>query len=271
MQLPTLERFKTRLREEVLNHPVIASNPYTEWFRQGDITLEQARTFVVQFSVFSNEFLFAQLRKMVNAESIEEMRASKEILANEIGVGFRNGLRAGEAELGSATGSIEGGTFHFCAAHFELLTRTARPLGLKFADLGKRRLGNDSTLHFCNELVRLYGSEDYAVAEAASWAVENWAAAGFWDDLVDGWQLFRVRHGLSNLNLAFFTWHARVEATHAQHTWDELEELYTTRTVDENAFIENANRMLDGVYVFWIGLDEQRRRLTNASAISIAS
>ena len=271
MQMPTLERFKRRLRDEVLNHPVITANPYTEWFREGDITLEQARAFVVQFSVFSNEFLFAQLRKMVNAESIDEMRASKEILANEIGVGFKSNALDGEAELGSTTGSIEGGTFHFGAAHFELLVRMARPLSLSFADLGKRRVGSESTLQFCDELMRLYGSEDYAVAEAASWAVENWAAAGFWDDLVEGWRTFRIRQRMPGLNLAFFTWHARLEANHAQHTWDELQEFCTTRKVDESAFIRRANEMLDGVYVFWKGLDEERRRLADESALSVAS
>ncbi len=270
MNKSSLRRFKHRLQQEVLNHPVIAANPYTRWFRNGDITREQARAFMVQFSVFSNEFLFAQLRKMVNAESIEEMRASKEILANEIGVGFRGRTRD-DARLGSLDGTIEGGTFHFSAAHFELLLRMAKPLNLTLAELGKRRFATPATRRFCDELMRLYGSEDYAVAEAASWAVENWAAAGFWDELVQGFKTFKFRQGLPNLNLAFFTWHAKLEQTHAQHTWDELEAFCGAREVDEDAFILNANEMLDGVYAFWKGLDEQRCRLYETPDLSIAS
>jgi len=58
---PRVERFKTRLQSEVLSHPLSTANPCTAWFKEGDISLEQARAFLVQFSVFSNEFLVAQL------------------------------------------------------------------------------------------------------------------------------------------------------------------------------------------------------------------
>ena len=270
MKNSSFAQFKHRLGLEVLNHPVITANPYTPWFREGVISLEQARAFLVQFSVFSNEFLFAQLRKMVNADTIEEMRSSKEILANEIGVGYRGRTRD-DAELGSLDGTVEGGTFHFGAAHFELLLRMAKPLNLTLAQLGKRRFGTPDTLHFCDELMRLYSNEDYAVAEAASWAVENWAAAGFWDDLVSGWRAFREAQDLPGLNIGFFSWHARLEQTHAQHTWDELETFYRERDVDEDAFVRDANEMLDGVLVFWKGLDEQRRHIGKASTLAIAS
>ncbi len=257
-----LQRFKSRLATDVLSHPVIVANPYTAWFKRGDFDLEQARAFLIQFSVFSNQFLVAQLQKVLNAETLEEMRASKEILANEIGVGFRSTEGAHDVDLGSPEGSIEGGVFHFRAAHFELLVRMARQFGLSFAELGKRRSGTPATLFFCDELARLYAHEDYAIATAASWAVENWAAAGFWDELVLGWQRYGERCGTSALNTAFFTWHARLEANHARHTWQELEAFYRQRPVDEDAFVRHASEMLDGVLVFWRGLDEQRRALT---------
>src|SRR5690606_35904565 len=82
-------RFKARLERDVLRHPVILANAYTKWFRDGEFDETHARAFLTQFSVFSNQFLVAQLHKMLNAETLEEMRESKEILANEIGVGFR--------------------------------------------------------------------------------------------------------------------------------------------------------------------------------------
>ena len=54
---------------------------------------------------------------------------------------------------------------------------------------------------------------------------------------------------------------ARIEGQHAAHTQEELEELYFDRHVDEDAFIETGNEMLEGVSAFWIGLDEQRKRI----------
>jgi len=251
--------FKSRLERDVLGHAVIHSNPYTAWFKHGDFTPDQARAFLVQFSVFSNQFLLAQLGKVLNAETLEEMRASKEILANEIGVGFRG--PGGDAVLGDIEGSIEGGVFHFRAAHFELLVRMARHFGLGFADLGKRRLGTEPTLFFCDELLRLYAHEDYQVSAAASWAIENWAAAGFWDELVEGWRRYQRRRTRKALDMGFFTWHARLEANHARHTTDELASVLRAHDIDQDRFVHDCNEMLDAVLVFWRGLDEQRRSL----------
>jgi pyrroloquinoline quinone (PQQ) biosynthesis protein C len=263
--------FQRRINHELLKHRIITRNSYTAWFQRGEQTFEQIRAFIVQFSVFSNQFLIAQLQKTINADSLEGMRASKEILANEIGVVFNAGRRRSapasqgtDPELVSTEGSVEGGIFHFRAAHFEWLLHIAEQLGLAFDDLGRRRHGTPATLYFCDELIRLYGSEDYAVSQAASYAVENWAAAGFWKELVDGLTRYNARTG-AGLPLAFFTWHDRLEAQHAQHTQEELEELYFTRAIDEDAFIRYGNEMLDGVAAFWDGLDEQRRSMARAA------
>jgi hypothetical protein len=262
--------FQARIDAELLRHPIITDNAYTAWFAHGRQSHEQIMNFVVQFSVFSNQFLVAQLHKTLNADTLEGMRASKEILANEIGVVFNSPARhtaeiadaerQDDPELVSTEGTVDGGVFRFRAAHFEWLLRISEKLGLEFEDMGRRIHGADSTLFFCDELIRLYGSEDYMTSQAASYAVENWAAAGFWDQLVTGFVKYNQAIE-SPLPLAFFSWHARIEGQHAQHTQEELEELYFDREVDEDAFIETGNEMLDGVTAFWSGLDEQRRRI----------
>lgn len=259
-------RFQGRIREELLTHRIIARNNFTRWFQAGNISESQVREFIVQFSVFSNLFLIAQLHKTINADTLESMRASKEILANEIGVVFRptrqnrepsGPASATDPDLVSTEGTVEGGTFRFRAAHFEWLLLISEKLGLGFEQVGKRRHGSASTLFFCDELVRLYGSEDYLTSQAASYAVENWAAAGFWDELVEGFEKFNAASGM-RLPLAFFSWHAKLEAQHALHTQEELEELYFSRAVDEDRFIAVGNEMLDGVAVFWDGLYDNR-------------
>lgn len=258
--------FQQRINKDLLQHPVIQNNEYCKWFQQGKMTEDKLRYFLIQFSVFSNLFLIAQLKKTINADSIEGMRASKEILANEIGVIFNSDKKpdkkistefAGDADIVALEGSIEGGAFRFRAAHFEWLLHMAEKLGLGFNDVGKRAHGAQSTLFFCDELERLYGSEDYMISQASSYAVENWAAAGFWFQLVDGFTIYNEKSG-ANLPLGFFTWHAKIEAQHAAHTQEELEELYFERDIDENKFIQYGNEMLQGVSVFWQGLNEQR-------------
>lgn len=256
--------FYRRIESALFSHPVIIDNPYTKWFKGAEFTDVDVRHLIVQFSVFSNQFLVAQLQKMINAHNLEEMRSSKEILANEIGVSFRDPEKAkaglDETVSGNITGSVEGGNFHFSAAHFEILLRLAEHLGLTFEELGRREHGTPSTLFFCDELIRLYGSVDYATSEAASFAVENWAAGSFWNELVQGLKTYKERKSL-NIPLGFFSWHDRLKSNHARHTREELENYYFTHQVDEALFYDMGYEMLDGVYAFWKGLDDDRRRI----------
>jgi hypothetical protein len=260
--------FLQEVNEKFLQHSIVTNNQYTYWFQQGDVSLDQLRHFTVQFSVFSNQFLVAQLKKMINADSLEAMRSAKEILANEIGVVFRSSnikakqkLNAeeieqqGDPELVSTSGSIDGGVFRFTAAHFEWLVSFAKPLGLTFNDMGKVRHATESTKFFCDELCRIYANDDPNIAAGASFAIENWAAAGFWQELVDGLTIIKKTQ-VPNLPLAFFTWHNKLEAQHAHNTLTELEEIFFKQNFDREKFLIGGIAMLDALSVFWGGLFE---------------
>ena len=99
-----VESFRSRVRDVVEHHPVVVHNDYTRWFAKGDADRDEVRHLTVQFSVFSHLFVEAQLRKCINATSLDTYRAGKEILLNELGVTF-----AGD-------GSVDGGRFRFGAA-----------------------------------------------------------------------------------------------------------------------------------------------------------
>jgi hypothetical protein len=255
---PSVEAFRRQIDDLVAHHPVVSDNPYTRWFAEGRATRGEVRHLAVQFSVFSHLFVEAQLRKVINAADLDTYRAGKEILLNELGVVFNAG-RAGaaatdtEPDLVATEGTVDGGRFRFGAAHFEWLLRFARPLGLGFDELGKRRHGTASTLYFCDQLLEVYGSEDASIAEGASYAVEHWAAAGFWKELIAGLEAFKARE-CPDLSLAFWTWHDKVEDQHAAHTDDELVEAFAQPWFDEHDFLAGATRMLDGVQAFWDGL-----------------
>ena len=243
-----LAAFQARVDRVVHEHPVVVDNAYTAWFARGEITRDDVRHLTVQFSVFSHLFVEAQLRKVINAADIDSYRAGKEILMNELGVRFSR----------NTEGTIEGSAFRFSAAHFEWLLRFAVPLGLGFGDLGKRRHATPSTMFFCDELLRIYGSDDASTAEGASYAVEHWAAAGFWKQLIAGLRSFRERE-CPEMHLGFWTWHDMVEDQHAAHTAEELVEAFATPDFDEDRFLTGAREMLDGVQAFWAGLDADRR------------
>jgi hypothetical protein len=260
MLAPGIEPFHARVDQLVAGHPVVTYNRYTRWFAGGEATRGEVRHLTVQFSVFSHLFVEAQLRKVINAADLDSYRAGKEILLNELGVVFNrrsgtSGPRDDETDpdLVATEGTVEGGRFRFGAAHFEWLLRFAAPLGLDFADLGKRRHGTPATLHFCDELLEVYGADDPSTAEGASYAVEHWAAAGFWKELIAGLRVFKAGE-CPELPLAFWTWHDKVEDQHAAHTDDELADAHAADWFDEERFLAGASRMLDGVQAFWDGL-----------------
>jgi len=270
------EAFKQTIEEKFMRHPVVTDNAYTAWFANGAMSLDELRHFTVQFSVFSNQFLLAALNRAINADTLQAVRESKEILMNELGViyndrkvkahpaasqaaasGSDDADREGDPALVSTEGTVDGGTFRFQAAHFEWLLRFGQPLGLTFDDMGKRRHGTQSTLFFCDELFRLYGSDDYNEAMGAAFAVENWAAAGFWKELIAGLERVK-REQVPTLPLAFFTWHDKIEGQHKGHVWDELHECYDSPKFEEEPFIRAGIKMLDGVQAFWDGLEHDR-------------
>ena len=263
------ETFKDTVDRRLMHHPVVVDNAYTAWFAEGDISLDHLRHFTVQFSVFSNQFLLAALNRVINAGTLDAAHESKEILMNELGVIYVDeerlrscartvdADREGDPALVSTTGTVEGGTFRFRAAHFEWLLRFGAALGLRFDDMGKRRQGAPGTLFFCDELFRLYGSEDYNEAMGASFAVENWAAAGFWKELIAGLERVKAEQ-VPALPLAFFTWHDKLEANHRDHVWHELRACYDSPSFEDEAFIAAGVTMLDAVRTFWDGLDAAR-------------
>src|SRR5215813_9009723 len=89
------EAFKGTIEREFMGHPVVKKNDYTAWFAHGDVTLDHLRQFTVQFSVFSNQFLLAALNRVINADTLQAARESKEILMNELGVIYNKPEKSG--------------------------------------------------------------------------------------------------------------------------------------------------------------------------------
>jgi hypothetical protein len=280
------DAFKQTIHQTFMRHPVVTQNAYTAWFARGNMSLDHLRHFTVQFSVFSSQFLLAALNRVINASSLGAAREAKEILMNELGVIYNKGGvsgmdtakalsgnagvspterldtdREGDPALVSVEGTVDGGKFRFQAAHLEWILHFGESLGLSFHDIGKRRHGTPSTLFFCDELFHLYGSDDYNEAMGAAFAVENWAAAGFWKELIAGLEQVKATE-VPQMPLAFFTWHDRIEDLHKSHVWDELEAMYGAPEFEEEPFIRAGMQMLDGVKIFWDGLlahAEERR------------
>ena len=93
--------------------------------------------------------------KVINAQTLEEARAGKEILCNELGVIFTSKDTDNKmvgTDLVGIQGTVNNSVYKFEAAHFEWLVNFAEPLGLKYENLGKPQFALPSTSFFCKEL-----------------------------------------------------------------------------------------------------------------------
>ncbi|MGB0652956.1 MAG: hypothetical protein ACPGQL_07125 [Thermoplasmatota archaeon] len=251
--------FQKKVDAIVLSHPVVTDNEYCKWVAEGNMTEEDLKDLTIQFSVFSHYFMQAQMLKVFSAQTLEQYRAGKEILMNELGVSF---TKPGAADTDDPNavpteGTVQGGKYRHTAAHFEWLLKFAEPLGLGFDEIGKWEMGNEGTHAFCNGLNEWYGNPDPCVGAGASYAVENWAAAGFWKQLIAGIEAYNEKNG-TKLNLGFWKWHDMVEDQHAEHTHDELREDYDEPWFNEEKYLEGAREILERVQQFWDGLNESR-------------
>lgn len=248
-----LDTFTRTVAVRIEAHPIVTHNSFTRNFASGRISRVQLRAFTVQFSVFSHLFIEAQLRKCINAPDLASYRAGKEILMNELGVTF------------ARDGSVDKGRFRFRAAHFEWFAEFASALGLEWSQIGKRHLGTPSTLAFCDALMQWYGSEDESSAAGASYAIEHWAAAGFWKELIAGFTRINETR-VTPLPLGFWKWHDAIEDQHAAHTTDELAQAFAKPGFSQGRFLTAAEAMLEAVAGFWNnGVFNQRAQVCNAN------
>ena len=259
-----LSGLKARIERELFGHPVITDNAYTRWFSQGRANPDQVRNLLLQFSVFSNHFLVAQCKRMVNAATESAERGARFILMSECGVG-----------LSVQTGSTEGHVFKTSDAHINWLRAVGAAAGLDTRRMGRWDEGTNATRAFLEGLDRTYGSRDDSLGAGASFAIENWAAFGicrgpelearnFWKQLIVGLEGVNERRktaGLEPLPLGFFTYHFQLESGHGSNVWHELEESMGEPGFDAEKFLAGGREALESIHVFWMGLE--RARLTD--------
>lgn len=261
--------FYRLVEADLLRHPIILNNPYTKWFKRGDANPAQMMDLFRQFSVFSNYFLVIQCESMVFADSEEEERCARAILASELGV-----------EMNVHTGDVEGNIFNHAHAHINWLRETAlelcRDSDFKSFVLGSWNLGYCSTHEFLKKLRQRYAGRNRNKRTAASFAIETWAGFGigkgqdsennnFWRELVVGIEKFnnvyRLPKGLKPIDPRFFQWHFDIEAGHALNVMELLKATYNRPDFNAREWFEGGNGSLDALSIFWDGLNVSRLRL----------
>lgn len=261
----SFESFWQEVNKRFFNHPLIVANSFTSPFAKNGGTDEQVKELFRQFSVFSNQFIPIQAKRMANARSIEAERAARVILVSETGVG-----------LDVEKGEVENKTFSHKSAHINWLRRDGEVFGEKEpGSYGRWDIALPSTILFLEMLEASYGSRNPNIGAGASFAIETWAAWGigappaagvgdhwreennFWKQLVVGLGAANDRRKGQQLPLiptGFFKYHFELERGHSASVLQELEETYHDESFNEWLWLTGGAHALDAMKIFWDGL-----------------
>jgi pyrroloquinoline quinone (PQQ) biosynthesis protein C len=249
----SFSEFKAEIDKKINSHPAIANNEYTAWFAKGEQSQKDVEDFIIQYSLFSNDLNFALFQKMINAKSRKQMRQTKELLMNELGVIYKP---QGKAEYNpddvENLGTVDGGRFRFSAGHYEWLADTGEAVGLRYDQFGQTAQGNKNSQEFSKIMIDLYKSNN-SDSEGANYALEHWASSGFWLELIEGFRKFEKKVS-KKIPIGFFTYHYKIEAQHKVHTEDALREIFDEPNFSQKHFSEGAIKVLDALHHFWVGL-----------------
>jgi hypothetical protein len=228
----------------VLLHPVIANNLYLRRFARG-VTEAQARFELQQFSVFAHHFDVAQAQLVVNAPTEEAYLERLQLLLNEKGIPYKGGF---EGELT--------GCWDLKHVHFMWLNEMAAGLGLKFEEVGKKKVALQGTRQFVDATFKYYATEDLSAMIGAAFAIENWASNYLWTPWISGMSklnAIRRSKGDKEVKLGYLKYHQAEERHHSQATIDELLEHFQEEWFDVPTFLDSAVGILDeGVLPYYV-------------------
>ena len=213
--------------------------------------------FVRQFSVFSNQFLVAALLRVINAPTLQQARSAKEILMNELGVIYRRtdaerGARAGRRRRGEGPRGRPRAGQHRGDGRRRHLPVPRRPLRVaarrrRGARAGLRRPGQAPARPAVRRSTSATSCSGSTAARTTRSPRGRASPSRTGPPPASGRSSKTAcctsrQPGCPRLKVAFFTWHNRVEAQHAGHTMEELEDVFFDPEFDETRFFQGAPR-----------------------------
>ena len=253
-----------KIEREFSRDQIIHQNKYTKAVKTGLLNTAQAKDFIVQFLIFSLNFVSVECKRMVWAAGTPSERASRIILASELGV-----------RMNPETHDVEGEIFHHADAHVEWLRDMGESIGIPREILGRWDTGTPATHAFISGLYKSYASPNSSRGAGGSFKIETWAGAyldkpgeeqnNFWVELRDAFHIYNLRYRVSQgeppLPLGFFEEHIKLELGHVATVGDELVEIFFSPHFDLKQWWLGFRQAQKALSVFWHGLYNTWKRL----------
>lgn len=220
---------------------IITNNPYTNWFKRGEITIVDLQRLIIELANYEN-FLYiayclkSMYRPISNIQSFTLDLCHKDL---------ENNFSFNENILGKYQ------TFDFHTIQYELIVNTASAVGLDYQELQPIKALKSSIEFGKKGLISLIGNKNQSVSAGASFA--NEIGLSYWHPLCEGMELFNEQQK-KQIPLSLFLENKACSKSLSLAIKQEIEHLLTLEEFNRQHFIIGVEYFLKEFTVFWEGL-----------------
>jgi hypothetical protein len=235
------EEFIGFVEEKVRQSWIISNNPYTNWFKRGDLTTTDLQRLMIELANYENFLYIAQCLKSmyfpISNTPIFYLDFLNKKLENKII--FNNNFQK-KCQI-----------FDFYNFQYELILNAAETFGLDHQDLQPTKALKSSIEFGKKGIISLIGNKNRWVSAGASFA--NAIGSSYWHPLYKGIELFNEQEKKQISSSLFLVKKNHSESQYSA-TKQEIEHLLTVEEFNRQHFIIGVEYFLKEFTEFWEGL-----------------
>jgi hypothetical protein len=235
------QEFVGFVEQKIRDSWIIMNNPYTNWFKRGNLTIEDLQRLIIELANYENFLYISQCLKSMYIPISNEPNFILNPLNKDLGknLSFNDNILE-KSQI-----------FDFHNIQYKLILDTAESVGLDYQDLQPAKALKSSLEFGKKGLISLIGNKNKWLAAGASLA--NEISLGYWHPLYEGIKLFNEQ-GEKSISLRLFEANKATSNNYYSASKHEIEYLLTIEEFNRQHFIIGVEYFLKEFTEFWEGL-----------------
>ncbi len=229
------------VEQKIRNSWIITNNPYTNWFKRGELTIADLQRLIIELANYENFLYIAHCLKSMYRPISNIQSFTLDLFHKDL----ENNFSFNENILWKYQ------TFDFHNIQYELILNTAEAVGLDYQELQPTKALKSSIEFGKKGLISLIGNKNQSVAIGASFA--NEIGLSYWYPLYEGIKLFNEQ-AKKQIPLSLFVDNKACSKSLSPAIKQEIEHLLTLEEFNRQHFIIGVEYFLKEFTEFWEGL-----------------
>ena len=235
------QEFMLFVEEKIKNSWIIANNPYTNWFKRGNLNIDDLQRLIIELANYENFLYIAQCLKSMHTSVLDSPNFILDLSRKDLEENLNHNCNALNIHQTIDSHNIR----------YKLILNTAEIVGLDAYNLQPTKALKSSLDFGKKGLISLIGHKNPWVAAGASFA--NAIGASYWYPLSEGIQLFNKQEQ-KQISLSLFEANQAYSKIHYSTIKREIEHLFTLKDFNRYHFLISVEYFLKEFTNFWEGL-----------------